>query len=250
MPIPAQNKFYRPILHYLSDGKTKTISDVRKDLIRRFKQNYQLNETELKQTIPSGENSVFESRFSWARTDLRKVGLIESPEIGLVKITGDGEKAIKAKKKLTKRGLYKKYTPQNEEELLELEKKEESPDERINKIIEEAEANIREELLKRLRESEPAFFERAVGQLITKIFGKTAVFEQTGGPNDGGIDGIVNIPLGFKILIQAKRYSENNLITPNDIKHFLASLLIKHAGNGLFITSSDFHPNTRKEIDS
>lgn len=138
----------------------------------------------------------------------------------------------------------------NEPVLEILENIEKNDDEMVQELVDKINQDVPNQLLSRLKQSDPSFFETSVNELIQKIYGLEAKLERThGGSDDGGIDGIVNIPLGFKIYIQAKRYKETKMITPNDLKHFVGSLASEHAANGVFITSSDFHRDVKKYIE-
>ena len=99
------------------------------------------------------------------------------------------------------------------------------------------------ELLERLRGKEPAFFERAVVELLVKMgYGGTGgVAAATQLVNDGGIDGIIDQDvLGLnKVYIQAKRYAAGNTVGRPELQGFVGAL-IGRADRGVFITTSTF----------
>lgn len=84
-----------------------------------------------------------------------------------------------------------------------------SPQDLIESGFSAIEAQVKSELLDKLKEIDPFYFERVILSLLGKMgYGESIETAKTG---DGGIDGIINQDkLGLeKIYIQAKRYSEN-----------------------------------------
>jgi restriction system protein len=70
-----------------------------------------------------------------------------------------------------------------------------TPEEAIQGAVEEIFGNLQSQLLERIFELSPAFFEQLVLDLIVKMdYGgeKGAIAERTGGSGDEGFDGIVN----------------------------------------------------------
>lgn len=65
--------------------------------------------------------------------------------------------------------------------------------------------------------------------------------ENLSGPGDGGVDGVINEDrLGLdRIYLQAKRYSEGNVVGRPEIQKFLGSLVGKGATKGVFVTTSN-----------
>lgn len=84
------------------------------------------------------------------------------------------------------------------------------------------------ELLTRLHENEPAFFEQAVLDLLMAMgYGGTqGKATRTQLSNDGGIDGIIDQDaLGLsRIYVQAKRYGLDKSIGRPDIQGFVGAL--------------------------
>lgn len=114
-------------------------------------------------------------------------------------------------------------------------------------IMEDAYATIRTqlagELLERIAQSSPQFFERlVVDLLVTMGYGGTRrdAGEAVGGSGDVGIDGIIREDrLGLEVVyIQAKRW-ENTVHRP-EIQKFVGALSGQNARKGVFITTSSF----------
>src|SRR5262249_25966525 len=104
---------------------------------------------------------------------------------------------------------------------------------------------LRAQLLDRIRELSPTFFERLVVDLIVAMgYGGTraSVVQRRGKSGDQGIDGIVNEdPLGLDVVyIQAKRYAAENTIGRELIQQFVGALAGRGASKGVFVTTSSF----------
>lgn len=98
---------------------------------------------------------------------------------------------------------------------------------------------LKEELLQKIMDNPPEFFEELVLDLLVKMgYGHAEV---TGGSGDGGIDGIIyEDPLGLDaVYVQAKRFKDTNVGSP-DIGNFIGALALKGASKGVFITTSSF----------
>lgn len=87
MAIPDFQSIMLPFLKYLSDGKEHHMSDTHDALAKEFG----LTEKELKELLPSGQDYVFKNRVGWARTYMKKAGLIETSKRGYYKITERGK---------------------------------------------------------------------------------------------------------------------------------------------------------------
>ena len=103
--------------------------------------------------------------------------------------------------------------------------------------------NLIEELLSKIKESSPSFFEMLVIDLLVKMgYGgsRKDAGQAVGGIGDEGIDGIIKEDkLGLDaIYIQAKKW-ENNISRP-DVQKFAGALQGKRAKKGIYITTSAF----------
>ena len=118
-----------------------------------------------------------------------------------------------------------------------------SPEVGIERNYREHRDRLKEELLQKIMENPPDFFEKLVLDLLVEMGygGSRADAEAVGRSGDGGIDGIINQDkLGLdSIYVQAKRWREGNVGSP-DIDKFSGALTRKGAGKGVFITTSNF----------
>ena len=117
------------------------------------------------------------------------------------------------------------------------------PEELIEDAHDQHVAGLRQALKNKILENHPAFFERLVIELLIKMgYGGSdpTLGIHTGGPGDGGIDGIINEDrLGLeKIYIQAKRYAFDREVKPGEVRGFAGAM--NKAKKGVFITTGLF----------
>lgn len=261
MTIPDYQSIMLPLLEFANDQKEHSL----RDAIKYISDHFNLSEEERRKKLPSGYDVIINNRVGWARTYLKKAGLLEDPKRGYFKITERGIEVLREKpteinvKFLMKYPEFREFQNPSQKELSEEELEESgediTPEELMEEGYEKINENISQELLQKLRNVDPDFFEQIVVDVLKKMgYGEGEV---TGGPGDGGIDGIIyQDPLKIdRIYLQAKRYSENNIIGSNEIWKFIGVLENKGAQKGVFITTSKFHynvqsviSNTRKDI--
>jgi restriction system protein len=93
MAIPDFQSVMLPFLKIASDEQEHHIRAVLNDLSDQFG----LTEDEKKELLPSGVATVMESRVGWARTYLRKAGLIDYSKRGYFRITDRGKSVLAQK---------------------------------------------------------------------------------------------------------------------------------------------------------
>jgi restriction system protein len=240
MEIPKFNETFIPILEVLKNDKIYKSRDLIEEVKIKFYS--ELNDEQLKQKTKSGD-LLIDNRIAWGKSYLKKGGYILFPERGLVQIT---EKGKKHSATLTVRDL------ENESSLFDFYKQEKETDSTNNKtninisspqdLIDEGfnriESDVKNEILVKLKNIDPYFFEKVVLRLLKKMgYGE---FIETSKSNDGGIDGIINEDkLGLdKIYIQAKRFNEGK-VREKDIRNFIGAMS-GDTNKGVFVTTSEF----------
>lgn len=211
---------------------------------------------------PQGDG-ILANRFSFAISDLYKAGAVERikrgmyqiTELGLDLLNNYGEKINR--KLLEQQPAYQKYM----QELVERNNRVGTTTIEASAPIESAKIDIEDminnqnnqiaiELLNKVRQVEPVFFEKLVIHLLETMgySGKHGTAVVTSKSNDGGIDGIINQdPLGTStVYVQAKRYHETNTIDRPAIQGFYGALAAVNADRGVFITTSSFSANAHE----
>jgi len=261
MPIPDYQTLMLPLLTIAGDGKVHTKREALSVLAEQFK----LTEDERKELLPSGNQAIFDNRVGWARTYLKKAVLIEYVQRGQFQITERG-KSVLAKNLPRIDVPYLRQFP----EFLEFHKKP-SHTTTVQEQVEELEAvetpeelvasgylNLRQqvehELLLRVKDCPPEFFERLVVKLLTTIgYGGSLADagKALGKSGDGGVDGVIKEDkLGLdQIYIQAKRWDDTTVGRP-EIQKFVGALHGKRARKGIFITTSTFSKDAQEYANS
>jgi restriction system protein len=127
------------------------------------------------------------------------------------------------------------------------------PTEQVEQGIARIHEEVSSELLARLVNQDPAFFEAAVVKLLLAMgyggVGGRGIATALG--HDGGIDGIIDQDvLGLsKVYVQAKRYSPGNTVGRPDVQGFVGALSGK-ADSGVFITTSRFSPGAIEWVEN
>ncbi len=120
-----------------------------------------------------------------------------------------------------------------------------TPEEQIEKAFLTLQSALRTELLQRISQNTPGFFEELIVDLLVKMgYGgsRPDAAAQLGRSGDGGVDGVINEDrLGLdRVYVQAKRYAENNVVGRPAIQNFVGSLVGMGALKGVFVTTSKF----------
>ncbi len=249
--IPDYQAVMLPLLNLAADGKEHRFRDAIEELAVYFN----LTENERKELLPSGSQATFDNPVGWARTYMKKAGLLESPKRGYFKITDRGMQALGKKPETINVKFLEQYP-----EFLEFKTKSNTKstmaktdttlpteDRTPQEVIEDAYVTIRSglasDLLEQIMESSPSFFERLVVDLLVSMgYGGTRrdAGEAVGGSGDEGIDGIIKEDrLGLEVVyIQAKRWKDT--VQRPEIQKFVGALRGQNARKGVFITTSGF----------
>ena len=251
--MPNWEFFMIPTLQVMSDGVVRH----RRELQPLVADLMELSQEQRDEAISSGEKK-FENRIGWGLSFLTNVGALERPRRANYMITDAGRELIsKFPAGATEREIRK--LGHDSTSLVRIYKKSErvsattfeqssipeslTPIEQIEIGIERIREEVSIELLSKLQGREPGFFEEAVVELLLAMGygGTSGAGAVTKMSNDGGIDGVIDQDiLGLnRVYIQAKRYSENNIVGRPDLQGFVGALSGK-ADSGVFITTSRF----------
>ena len=250
MPIPDYQTIMLPLLQSVADGAEYST----RTAVERLALAFNLTQEELTELLPSGQQTIFANRVAWARTYLKKAGLVDSPRRGLFQITERGLSVLKAPPK----GINIKFLSQYPEfkefrgaskssDALSIDAPSQAELQTPEENLEQAHQRIRlelvDEILQKILSCSPAFFEHLVVELLVKMgYGgsRQDAGERVGQSGDGGIDGIIKEDrLGLDtIYIQAKRWQGS--VGRPEIQKFVGALSGQRAKKGVFITTSRF----------
>ncbi|RJR07139.1 restriction endonuclease [Candidatus Parcubacteria bacterium] len=249
MAIPEYQSYMKPVMEIAADKKEHTVREVYDEMEKLFK----LTDKDLKELLPSGKQTYFTNRIGWALTYLKKAKLLESTGRGKFKITERGLNVIKNKPAEINKKFLLQF-PEFQECLYQTKQKavmeksdliqeEQTPEEILEASYQGLRDELAQELLKKIMECSPQFFERLVVDLLVAMgYGgsRKDAGEAVGQSGDEGIDGIIKEDkLGLDaVYIQAKRW--NNNVGRPIVQAFAGALMGKKANKGVLITTSQF----------
>jgi len=250
--IPDYQSIMLPLLQYISDSKEHKMRDVTEQLAVQLG----VTEEERKELLPSGAAPVFYNRTAWAKTYLKKAGLIDSPKQGIVVISKRGLEVLKKNPATIDVKFLKQFsefiefqTTKGEDESVGMDKVEdistETPEEALETAYQKIRKSLAQDLLNKVITLSPAFFERLVVELLVKMGYGGSIKDAgraIGKSGDEGIDGTIKEDkLGLDIIyIQAKRWQPGNTVGRPELQKFVGALAGQGAKKGIFITTSSF----------
>ena len=231
MAIPDYQSITFPLLRFAGDGNVRHIHDAHSAMVELFA----LSAEEKRTLLPSGKQKVIDNRVGWARTYLVKAGLLQSSKRGYFQITAAGQAFLKTNAETLTVDDLSAYDSFNEfMNRRNTQKKKprsadqnQTPEEVLEQTTEEMQQDLAQELLSKIKECTPDFFEHLVVDLLVSMgYGgsRKEAGEVIGRSGDGGIDGIIKEDkLGLDtIYLQAKRW-EGSVGRPN-IQRFVGAL--------------------------
>lgn len=250
--LPKYHETFIPVLEILNS--VESINSRELTLLVRDKY-YSDLPIELKNQKTSSGANVLIDRILWGKSYLKMGKFVSYPKRGLVQITEKGRKILETGI-LSLSDLQNDLDFKSHRESIKNEKENtieldtirvdnSSPQDLIDSGFSTIETEVKNELLDKLKEINPYYFEKVILILLKKMgYGD---FIETSKSGDGGIDGIINEDkLGLeKIYTQAKRYNENK-IREKDIRNFIGAMS-GDTRKGVFITTSSFDDSAIKK---
>jgi restriction system protein len=251
--IPDYQSLMLPLLRLTSDRQEHKY----RDLIEKLAIEFHVSDEERKELLASGNQAIFDNRVGWAKTYLKKAGLLDSPKRATFVITDVGLDTLKNKldridaKYLRQFPTFLEFQNASrneneiEEENLIVANTEQTPEENLDKAYQRIRKSLASELLNSVVELSPAFFERLVVELLVKMgYGGSIkdAGKAIGKSGDEGIDGTIKEDkLGLDIIyIQAKRWKPGVVVGRPELQKFVGALAGQGAKKGIFITTSNF----------
>ena len=252
MALPDYQSIMLPLLECIADSKEHKMRNVTDQLAVRLG----VTEEEQKELLPSGVAPVFYNRTAWAKTYLKKAGLIDSPKQGIVVISKRGLEVLNKKPGSINVKFLKQFsefvefqTSKREDGNFETDSNEDqsiqTPEESLEQAYQKIRKSLASELINKVVELSPAFFEKLVVELLVKMgYGGSIkdAGKAMGKSGDEGIDGTIKEDkLGLDIIyIQAKRWKPGNVVGRPELQKFVGALAGQGAKKGIFITTSNF----------
>lgn len=251
MAIPDYQTIMLPLLRFIADGREHHLGEVVDHLAEKFN----LSDEERKQLLGSGRQTVIQNRAGWARTYLKKAGLIEATRRGYFRITERGQSVLgRNPARIDAKYLeqFPEFVSFKELRHEVIDDKPESltsaaagitPEEALDAAYQRLRVDLEADLLEQVKAASSSFFERLVVELLVKMgYGGTLqdAGQAVGRSGDGGIDGIIKEDrLGLDVIyIQAKKWE--GAVGRPEIQKFAGALQGHRARKGVFLTTSTF----------
>lgn len=251
MSVPKYDELMKPLLVAVSDGETYKMKDVTALLAEQLN----LSSDDLAEMLPSGRQTVFKNRVAWAKTYLKKAGLLDSPARATIVITNAGKQVVADNpEKIDSK--YLEQFPSFVDFASASEPLDDSnpapaapnpsdltPDDQLEDAYKEINDSLASDLLTEVLKIPPYTFEKFVVDLLLKMgYGKADFGSHaTVASGDDGIDGIImEDKLGFSLIyMQAKEWAVDKVVGQPDIQSFVGAIAGKK-GDGLFVTTARF----------
>lgn len=254
MAVPDFQSLMLPVLRAAADGDISS-----SELRERIAADLGLSADDLAEMLPSGRAPTFANRVAWATFFLQRAGLLERVSRGVYRITDAGRRLLAEQPDRVDMRLLERYPafiewrqtsaagaasergPTAAAEIVAAR----TPEEQIDASFKSLGAALEEDLVERVREMSPGFFERLIVDLLIAMGyggGRAEMGQAIGRSGDGGIDGIIKEDaLGLDIVyVQAKRYGAQNTVRRSEVQSFAGSLDGVGATKGIFVTTSSF----------
>ena len=259
MPVPKYDELMKPLLMAVKDGQVYKIKDANAALAQQLN----LSAEDLAEMLPSGRQTVYKNRVGWAKTYLKKAGLVDSPKRGTYIITTAGSTLLHSDVAITNEFLESNYpsfaafvnrtddvdtandtasiTPSDTQ----------TPEEQMDALHKTINDTLADDLLAEIMQQTPVFFEQLVVDLMKAMdYGDGFKTKSSG---DDGIDGVIHEDkLGFNLIyIQAKRWNPDVTIGKPEIQKFFGAMMgPPRVEKGLFITTAKFSKGAKEYADA
>jgi restriction system protein len=227
MPVPDFQSFFKPLLEIASDGNEHSMREARERIAAEFS----LTEEDLAEKLPSGTQTKFDNRVAWAKSYFVQAKVLDSPRRGYFRITDRGHELFRQGhdridvRVLNQYPEFVEFHSSTRQERGEpeagvsTESSGATPEETLQQAYKSIRNELAAELLSRIKNNSPKFFEALVVDLMVAMgYG--------GSRADAGQS------------IQAKRW-EGTVGRP-EIQRFVGALHGKRARKGVFITTGRF----------
>jgi restriction system protein len=255
--LPPQAAFHHAVLRHLDrhpDGdRRQNIHEAIPDLLG-------LSEAQRTERLVNLPHLRYRHRSGWALSMLKAAGYVYNPMSGIWRITEQGRELLARypdgfDEETGRRVIRDGRSEAQGQDVVGDDlagavdaATQQTPDERIDAAMEEIRLAVAQELLERITQAPPDFFEVLVLDLLHALgYGASEDdLERVGHAGDGGIDGVISLDkLGFeRVCVQAKRWQGS--VSRPEIQAFYGALAGRRARKGVFITTSSFTREARE----
>jgi restriction system protein len=183
MAVPDFQSLTLPVLKEFADGQDHATKDIRLHIAQRL----QLSPEEIAEVLPSGGQTRLANRVAWAHVYMKQAGLLTSVRRGIYRITPRGQEVLASPPEQISMQFLERYPeyrefrvrhapsdePKSIETPQEATKQGETavltPDEQIRNGFQLLRASLASQLLDRIRQATPAFFEKLVVELLVAM---------------------------------------------------------------------------------
>lgn len=229
MAVPKYDDLFNPLLTALHElGSSASISELEEKIAAILK----LSEADLEEPH-DGNRTKFSYNLAWARTYLKRFGLLENSSRGVWALTSEGQKTPSVKKEAVKKFVQEEDRKRKQEQ-------------EAQEVEEPVDSGWETEALDALKKMSPEAFERLC-QRVLRESGFIQV-EVTGRSGDGGIDGRGVVKLGtilsFHVHFQCKRYKDT---VPAPVIRDFRGAMVGRADKGIILTTGTFTREAKAE---
>jgi restriction system protein len=255
--LPPQAAFHHAVLRHLARHPE---GDRRRNIHEAIPDLMGLSEAQRTEWLTNLPHLRYRHRSGWALSMLKAAGYADSPAPGILRITERGRELLERYPDGFDEETGRRVIREGRREIQGEEvggggaadvgeaAAQQTPDERIDSALEELRRAVARELIEKIAQAPPAFFEELVLDLLHALgYGASDDdLERVGQAGDGGIDGVISLDkLGLeRVCIQAKRWQAS--VGRPEVQGFYGALAGRRARKGVFITTSSFTREARE----
>jgi restriction system protein len=270
MGVPDYQTLMLPVLRLTGQGVARV-----PEMLPLIAREFALTPEDVARMLPKGRTTQFASNTHWARTYMSKAGLVRSLRRGHFEITERGRALLAERPERIDNGVLRRHPeftawlqrssgdavvrppdhhdgpPQAAAPVTAIQIA--PPRQRIEEASEELDSALADDLLARLLDASPDFFERAVIALLTGMGyggGRDGAAQKLGRAGDGGLDGVIDEDASGldAVYVQAKRYAVDKAVGRPAIQQFVGALTEARASKGVFFTTASFTAEARRTV--
>jgi restriction system protein len=254
--LPPQAAFHHAVLRHLAQHPE---GDRRRNIHEAMPALMGLSEAQRMERLANLPHLRYRHRSGWGLSMLKAAGYVDNPTPGIWRITDQGRELLKdypdgfddeTGRRVIREGRQTQGENTGGDGTTDAREAavQQAPEERIDSALEEVRRAVARELLEKIAQAPPVFFEELVLDLLHALgYGATDDdLERVGQAGDGGIDGVISLDkLGFeRVCIQAKRWRGS--VGRPEVQGFYGALAGRRARKGVFITTSTFTREARE----